>query len=214
MFINNSGNNPYKIFFQQTGIYNPVNNAEPKSSPETTQPQTMASVKVGDVKPDDENKNNSGRRKLFGIIGISAGSVLLLGIIGLFTLSKGFSGNVARKLTKISEDAKKKIYELTAQSKELSSSQKMKLKIHKNIQHGADALQASSNISAIKDSLMQHMLNKLHIYSITNKIIGTFDSQSEAAQKLNTRKNNISEACSGKRKSAGKLSPSTGCCKR
>lgn len=42
------------------------------------------------------------------------------------------------------------------------------------------------------------------IDSITNKIIGTFDSQSEAAQKLNTRKNNISEACSGKRKSAGK----------
>ena len=50
----------------------------------------------------------------------------------------------------------------------------MKLKIHKNIQHGADALQASSNISAIKDSLMQHMLNKLHIYSITNKINNVF----------------------------------------
>lgn len=42
------------------------------------------------------------------------------------------------------------------------------------------------------------------IDSVTNEIIGTFDSQSEAAQKLNTRKNNISEVCSGKRKSAGK----------
>ena len=174
MFVNNSGNNPYKIFFQQTGIYNPANNAESKSSPETTQPQTVASVKVGDVKRDDENKNNSGRRKLFGIIGISAGSVLLLGIIGLFTLSKGFSGNVARKLTKISEEAKKKIYELTAQSKELTSSQKMKLKIHKTVQHGADALQASSNISAVKDSLMLHMLKKLHIDSAINKINNVF----------------------------------------
>ena len=173
MFVNFSQNNPYKAFLQQTGIYNNVNTAESKSV-ENSIPAALASVKVGDVDSDNENNNYSGRRKLFGIIGISAGSVLLLGIIGLFTLSKGFSGNVARKLTKISEDAKKKIYELTAQSKELSSSQKMKLKIHKNIQHGADALQASSNISAIKDSLMQHMLNKLHIYSITNKINNVF----------------------------------------
>lgn len=42
------------------------------------------------------------------------------------------------------------------------------------------------------------------IDSITNEIIGKYSSQSEAAKELNVRKNNISEACSGKRKSAGK----------
>lgn len=174
MSVNYSGNNPYKVFFQQTGVYNPVNNAESKTGQKPAPQQTMASVMVGDVSSDNEKNNNSGRRKLFGIIGISAGSVLLLGIIGLFTLSKGFSGNVARRLTKISEDAKKKIYELTAQSKELTSSQKMKLKIHKTVQHGADALQASSNISAVKDSLMLHMLKKLHIDSAIDKINNVF----------------------------------------
>ena len=66
-----------------------------------------------------KKNNNLGRRKLFGIIGISAGSVLLLGIIGLFTLSKGFSGNVARRLTKISEDAKRKYTNLPPNPKNL-----------------------------------------------------------------------------------------------
>lgn len=42
------------------------------------------------------------------------------------------------------------------------------------------------------------------IDSVTNEIIGTFDSQSDAAKELNVRKNNISEVCSGKRKTAGK----------
>lgn len=42
------------------------------------------------------------------------------------------------------------------------------------------------------------------IDSVTNEIIGKYSSQSEAAKELNIRKNNISEACSGKRKSAGK----------
>ena len=42
------------------------------------------------------------------------------------------------------------------------------------------------------------------IDSITNEIIGKYPSQSDAAKKLNIRKNNISEVCSGKRKTAGK----------
>ena len=81
MFVNFSQNNPYKAFLQQTGIYNNVNTAESKSV-ENSISAALASVKVGDVDSDNENNNYSGRRKLFGIIGISAGSVLLMGIIG------------------------------------------------------------------------------------------------------------------------------------
>ena len=42
------------------------------------------------------------------------------------------------------------------------------------------------------------------IDSVTGEIIGEYCSQSDAARILGTRKNNISEALSGKRKSAGK----------
>lgn len=42
------------------------------------------------------------------------------------------------------------------------------------------------------------------IDSVTGEVIGNYTSQSEAARMLDTRKNNISEALSGKRKSAGK----------
>ena len=173
MSVNYSSNSPYKDFLSQTGIYNPVNSSQAKFKAYNST-YVPASVKVGDINTQEDNNRNSKRRKLFGIIGISAGSALLLTIIGFFTLSKGFSGNVARKLTKISENARKKIYELTAQSKELTSSQKMKLKLHKSIQHGADVLQASSNISAVKDSLMLHWLKKLHIDKTIDKVNNIF----------------------------------------
>lgn len=42
------------------------------------------------------------------------------------------------------------------------------------------------------------------IDSVTNQEIGRFDSQSDASRVLGVRKNNISEACSGKRRTAGK----------
>ena len=62
MSVNYSGNNPYKVFFQQTGVYNPVNNAESKTGQKPAPQQTMASVMVGDVSSDNEKNNNSGRR--------------------------------------------------------------------------------------------------------------------------------------------------------
>ena len=166
----NCYNSPYKDFYSQTGLYNP---AAGNLGSRSVKNLPAASVKVGNISPDKDSDGMS-RKKLFGIIGISAGSVLLLGIIGLFTLSKGFSGNVARGLTKISENAKKKIYDLAAQSKELSSVQKLKLRIHKSVQQGADAMQASSNISAVKDSLMLHWLKKLHVDSVLDKINNLF----------------------------------------
>ena len=42
------------------------------------------------------------------------------------------------------------------------------------------------------------------IDSVTEEVIGKYNSQSEAAKQLGVRKNNISEVCSGKRKTAGK----------
>lgn len=46
--------------------------------------------------------------------------------------------------------------------------------------------------------------NVIAIDSITNEVIGEYESMSIAGRVLNVRKNNISEAASGKRKTAGK----------
>ncbi len=161
----NSVNNTYKNFLNTLGV----------TKPQYPQQSTPAAVSVGDINTpqtaaasQDNQKHSS--KKLFGIIGISLGSALLLTVIGLFTLSKGFSGNIARKLRKISDRAKKAIYELTTQSQELTESQKIKLGLHKGIQHFADAMQASSNISAVKDSAMLKLLKKMHLQPMVNSI--------------------------------------------
>ena len=163
----NSVNNTYKSFLNTLGMgktaYTP-----PQNPP--------AAVNVGDINSqnlaasDTQDKQGTSHKKLFGIIGISVGSALLLTVIGLFTLSKGFSGNIARKLRKVSDSAKKAIYDLTTQSQELTESQKLKLGVHKGVQHFADAMQASSNISAVKDSAMLKLMKTLHLEKAVNSI--------------------------------------------
>ena len=185
MTVNFSGYSNYKDFFKKAGISNPAQDFAPAAVPVAAQQQnTLASVRVGDVET-EKDKNN---KKLFGIIGISVGSVLLLGIIGLFTLSKGFSGNIARKLTKVSESAKRKIYDLSVQSKELTTSQKMQVRLNKNIEHCADALQATSNISAVKDSLMYHWIKKLHLGKFADSVNNFFKNKLVLKTKNNAYK--------------------------
>ncbi len=169
----NSINNTFKNFLNSTGVL--------KTPYGASQSIPAAAVNVGNIgdinyaqtsaaSNTQDNSSAPNRKKLFGIIGISVGSALLLTVIGLFTLSKGFSGNIARKLRKISDGAKKAIYDLTTQSQELTESQKIKLRLHKGIQHFADAMQASSNISAVKDSAMLKLLKKMHLQPMVNSI--------------------------------------------
>ncbi len=158
----NSINNTYKNFLDTLNV-----SKQPYVTPQQSMP---AAVNIGSINPNVQNNHEKSNKKLFGIIGISVGSALLLTVIGLFTLSKGFSGNIARKLRKISDSAKKAIYDLSTQSQELTESQKVKLRLHKGVQHFADAMQASSNISAVKDSAMLKLLKKLHLEPMVNYI--------------------------------------------
>ena len=91
MTINISGNNIYKDFaITKQTVSAPKNMSENQPAP------AIASVRVSDV---DRDKKGNGK-KIFGIIGISVGSVALLTLIGLFTLSKGFSSGFAQKINK------------------------------------------------------------------------------------------------------------------
>lgn len=135
-----------------------------------TAPPPVAAVRVSDVEGD---KKGNGK-KIFGIIGISVGSVALLTLIGLFTLSKGFSSGFSQKLNKLSKSLQKKIYDLSSSTKELTASQKMKLKVSQTLKPMADTMQAASNISAIKDSWIRHWLKKLKLEPVIKKMNNVF----------------------------------------
>ena len=162
----NFSNNPYKDLYKLAGTPQiPVNGQSlPVSKTE------IASLKVGDVENNANNKDSSSKKKIFGIIGASVGSVALLTLIGLFTLSKGFSGNFAKKIADVSDKFKNSIYDLTAESKKLTVSQKLKLQFAKVMQPVTDTLQASSNVSAVKDSFVNHWLKKLKMDPAIDKI--------------------------------------------
>lgn len=181
MPVNIPPNNPYKNFLVSAGSIAPSQTA-PQQTIQTA-PQQQPSIKtpeitLGSVQTDtttnnksaEQNNQDTGHKKLFGIIGISVGSALLLGIIAIFALSKGFSGGIARKLTQISDKAKKAIYDITTGSQNLTGTQKAKLFMHKGIQHFADAMQASSNFTAVKDSGSSHYLKKFGLSPIIDKI--------------------------------------------
>ena len=165
MTINISGNNIYKDFaITKQTVSAPKNMSENQPAP------AIASVRVSDV---DSDKKGNGK-KIFGIIGISVGSVALLTLIGLFTLSKGFSSGFAQKINKWSKSLQKKIYDLSSNTKELTTSQKMKLKISQTLKPVADTMQAASNISAIKDSFLRHWLKKFKCEPIVKKMNNVF----------------------------------------
>lgn len=171
----NPVNNPYKDFLLTPGR---LSSAQTPAMPASTPAVTVSSIKDETFPTDpQQEKQESGRKKLFGIIGISVGSVLLLGIIAFFTITKGFSGNIAKKLTKISDKAKKAIYDLSTQPQNLTATQKLKLRMHKGIQHLADAMQASSNISAVKDSGAGHYLKKWGLGNVIDKINNFFKNK-------------------------------------
>lgn len=166
MTINFSKNNPYTGFIQISG------QSQNGLSPAST--ISAASVKVSDVPSEKENKNN---KKLFGIIGISVGSVALLSLIGLFTLSKGFSSGFSKKVSKWSRNLQNKVYNLSQEprvEKKISFYQKVKLKFNKAMQRVVNLMQSLSNISAIKDSWARHWLKKIGLEPVIVKLNNAF----------------------------------------
>ena len=167
MTLNISGrNNIYKDFSMSGQTVAPLSSLPAGQ----TAPPPVAAVRVSDVEGD---KKGNGK-KIFGIIGISVGSVALLTLIGLFTLSKGFSSGFSQKLNKLSKSLQKKIYDLSSSTKELTASQKMKLKVSQTLKPMADTMQAASNISAIKDSWIRHWLKKLKLEPVIKKMNNVF----------------------------------------
>lgn len=180
MTFNVNEKNTYKNFLTSSGALTSL------SAPAAQYKAPVPAVKVGKINADnfvsgkDQNEQTTqgpNRKKLFGIIGISVGMTLLLFVISLFTISKGFSGTIAKKLTKISDKAKKAIYDLTTQSQNLTTAQKLKLTLHKGVQHLADGMQASSNITALKDSAVSHYLKKWKMTPIVDKINNFFKNK-------------------------------------
>ena len=152
--VNNFKNSPYKNFLEVQSL--PQLPSEP-----------LPAVKVGGVQ--EEKTPHKSNRRLFGIIGLSVASMSLLTLIGLFTLSKGFSSGFAKRITALSDKIKNTIFELSNETKKLSFPQKLKLRFSKALQPIADGLQASSNITAIKDSLFHKMLKKCRLETVIKK---------------------------------------------
>lgn len=167
MIVNFSNQNPYKDFMKVVGQTVSSTNSDAVLN----LPQN-ASVKISDIQENEKNKGNG--KKIFGIIGISLGSVALLSVIGLFTLSKGFSSGFSQKFSKWSKSLQKKIYELSTETKELTTSQKMKLRLSKALQPFADTMQASSNITSLKDSWFRHWSKKFGFEPLINKLNNIF----------------------------------------
>lgn len=165
MTVNISGSSPYNTFLKQAGVSTNTSSTSAANS-EIASP----SVTVGEV----QNEEKTSRKKLFGIIGISAGSVLLLGIIALFTLPKGFSGSFAKSLKKLAISSKKNIQNLTSQTKHLTNKQKLQLKWNRFIENASETVQAGSNVTAIKDSFFLHWLKKFKMDSFINKVNNVF----------------------------------------
>lgn len=153
--IKNFKSSQYKDFLQVPSNY---------GLSKTNQP-TLATVKVGEI-GEEKNKN----KKIAGIIGLSLGSIALLTLIGLFTLSKGFSAGFAKRIRRLSDKIKNTIYDLSHETKKLTTSQKLKLRLSKAIQPITDSMQASSNITAIKDSLFYKLLKKCHLETAVKKL--------------------------------------------
>ncbi len=167
----NFSNNPYKDFIKMAGTQQPVSSTVKKPVNDVLKEDKaeIALVKVGDA-VSEEKDSKSSRKKIFGIIGISVGSVALLTLIGLSLLSKGFSSGLAKKFQKYSDKIRDSIFEMGTESKKLTLSQKLKLRVIKTVQPVVDAMQAASNFTAVKDSVLHNWMKKWGIGSWVDKL--------------------------------------------
>ena len=126
----------------------------------------IASVRIKDVKKEHGSSK--------GIIGWSIGATALGGIAALFLLTKGFSGSFYRKISALSEDLRKRAYDLSVDVQNKTIWQKVKLTGAKIMQPVLDSFQSMSNINVLKDGGVMLIAKWLKLTPVVDKINNVF----------------------------------------
>lgn len=145
------------------------NNSSEKPLPYTgggTADGKIASVRIKDVKKEHGSSK--------GIIGWSIGATALGGIAALFLLTKGFSGGFYRKISALSEDLRKRAYDLSVDVQNKTIWQKVKLTGAKIMQPVLDSFQSMSNINVLKDGGVMLIAKWLKLTPVVDKINNVF----------------------------------------
>ena len=145
------------------------NNSSEKPLPYTgggTADGKIASVRIKDVKKEHGSSK--------GIIGWSIGATALGGIAALFLLTKGFSGSFYRKISALSEDLRKRAYDLSVDVQNKTIWQKVKLTGAKTMQPVLDSFQSMSNINVLKDGGVMLIAKWLKLTPVVDKINNVF----------------------------------------
>lgn len=145
------------------------NNSSEKPLPYTgggTADGKIASVRIKDVKKEHGSSK--------GIIGWSIGATALGGIAALFLLTKGFSGGFYRKISALSEDLRKRAYDLSVDVQNKTIWQKVKLTGAKTMQPVLDSFQSMSNINVLKDGGVMLIAKWLKLTPVVDKINNVF----------------------------------------
>ena len=145
------------------------NNSSEKPLPYTgggTTDGKIASVRIKDVKKEHGSSK--------GIIGWSIGATALGGIAALFLLTKGFSGGFYRKISALSEDLRKRAYDLSVDVQNKTIWQKVKLTGAKIMQPVLDSFQSMSNINVLKDGGVMLVAKWLKLTPVVDKINNVF----------------------------------------
>ena len=126
----------------------------------------IASVQIKDV----QREKNSHR----GLIGLSIGASVLGGIAALFLLTKGFSGGFYRKISNLSDELKKRAYDLSADVQNPTTLQKINLTFAKVMQPLLDSFQSISNVNVLKDGGVMLIAKWLKLTPVVDKINNVF----------------------------------------
>lgn len=158
---------------------------EKPAAPKLSDPK-YATGKIASVQIKDVQREKTGHR---GLIGLSIGATVLGGIAALFVLTKGFSGGFYRKIANLSDDLKKRAYDLTADVQNPTTWQKIKLTGTKIMQPVLDSFQSISNINVLKDGGVMLAAKWLKLTPIVDKINNVFKGIV-----LKTQRNTYNEA--------------------
>lgn len=158
---------------------------EKPAAPKLTDPK-YATGKIASVQIKDVQREKTGHR---GLIGLSIGATVLGGIAALFVLTKGFSGGFYRKIANLSDDLKKRAYDLTADVQNPTTWQKIKLTGTKIMQPVLDSFQSISNINVLKDGGVMLAAKWLKLTPVVDKINNVFKGIV-----LKTQRNTYNEA--------------------
>ena len=167
-------------------MLNSVQRAQAKAVVRKTDDQKYSTGKIASVQIKDVHRENTGNR---GLIGLSIGASVLGGIAALFVLTKGFSGGFYRRIANLSDDLKKRAYDLTADVQNPTTWQKIKLTGTKIIQPVLDSFQSISNINVLKDGGVMLAAKWLKLTPVVDKINNVFKGIV-----LKTQRNTYNEA--------------------